>query len=84
VVHDLGRLVTPSLTERPAENYLREIGVGAEAITRHGAWSYYRSRSGYSCDFHPRFDRTGESVTIDSLHSGNRQVYRIDVSALTR
>jgi hypothetical protein len=83
-IHDLGRLGTPALRPGPAQDYLEGVGVGREAIARHGAWSYFRSRSGYSCDFHPRFDRRARSVTIDSIHSGRRQVYRVDVSSLVR
>ncbi len=35
------------------------------------------------CDTHPRFSRDGGSVVIDSTHEGQRQMYLIDVRALT-
>ena len=39
----------------------------------------------FRCDLHPRWDRAGERVVIDSLHSGSRQMAVLDVSeALAR
>ena len=35
------------------------------------------------CDLHPRFSRDGKSVCIDSMHTGKRQMYLLDVSGLT-
>lgn len=32
------------------------------------------------CDLHPRWDRTGRRVCIDSWHEGDRQMYELDVS----
>jgi hypothetical protein len=34
------------------------------------------------CDLHPRWNRDGTQVCIDSVHSGERQVYVLDVSDL--
>ena len=36
--------------------------------------------TGWRCDLHPRFSHDGASVVIDSMHSGERQVYVLDVS----
>jgi hypothetical protein len=84
VVHDLGRLGTPVLALRDSvEDYLTASGVGAGVLAKTGAWNYFRSRSGYSCDFHPRFNRRGSQVCLDSLHTGERQIYTADVSGLT-
>jgi Tol biopolymer transport system component len=37
----------------------------------------------YRCDLHPRWNRRGTQVCIDSTHEGSRQMYVIDVSAVT-
>ncbi len=84
-VIDLGRLGTPVLAPADGvDDYLRRSGVSHAVVAQSGGWSYFRSRSGYSCDFHPRFNRRGTQVCIDSMHSGRRQVYLVDVSTLVR
>jgi hypothetical protein len=35
------------------------------------------------CDLHPRWSRDGRKVSIDSAHTGERQIYSLDVSAIT-
>ncbi len=35
------------------------------------------------CDLHPRWDRRGTQVCIDSIHEGTRQMYVLDVSHVT-
>jgi hypothetical protein len=35
------------------------------------------------CDLHPRWDREGALVCIDSAHEGRRRVYAVDVSGYT-
>lgn len=34
------------------------------------------------CDLHPRWNRTGTQVCIDSVHEGKRQMYIVDVSTV--
>lgn len=34
------------------------------------------------CDLHPRWDRTGTKVCIDSVHENMRQMYVLDVSEI--
>lgn len=35
------------------------------------------------CDLHPRWNRKGNKVCIDSFHEGSRQMYLLDVSSIT-
>lgn len=34
------------------------------------------------CDLHPRWDRRGQRICIDSAHAGTRQMYALDVSLI--
>ena len=36
------------------------------------------------CDLHPRWDRRGRHVCIDSVHDGTRQMYVIDVAGIVQ
>jgi len=36
------------------------------------------------CDLHPRWSRDGNTICIDSLHSGQRQMYLLDVSGIVK
>lgn len=36
------------------------------------------------CDLHPRWRRDGNQVCVDSVHEGSRQMYILDISALTK
>lgn len=83
-VFDLGRLRERSVTLHPSAHYLARTGVGPEALARHGIQEYFRTRSGYACDFHPRFSSRGSMVLIDSVHTGRRAIFGVDVSGIVR
>jgi len=36
------------------------------------------------CDLHPRWNRDGTQICIDSIHEGTRQMYVLDVSDITK
>lgn len=58
---------------RPADGKLVKLGrfyLGRE-------W-----RGEVRCDLHPRWSRDGNSVVIDSMHTGSRQMYLLDVSGI--
>ena len=55
------------------------------ALARHVA--FFRSPPAYTgdvrCDLHPRWSRDGRAVCVDSTDDGTRQVYVLDVGAIT-
>ncbi|MCC6694552.1 MAG: hypothetical protein IT365_02875 [Candidatus Hydrogenedentes bacterium] len=49
-----------------------------------GTFFHPREHSGeFRCDLHPRWDRVGKYICVDSICTGYRQVYLIDVSSIT-
>ncbi|MFJ1251178.1 hypothetical protein [Cupriavidus sp. CuC1] len=53
---------------------------------RHDLGSFYTDpglKKENRCDLHPRWSRDGRHACIDSIHDGERQMYVMDVSALT-
>ncbi|MEO7953531.1 MAG: hypothetical protein ABIR35_05470 [Polaromonas sp.] len=57
-----------------------------EKQVRHDLGSFYtdpKLKKENRCDLHPRWSRDGREVCIDSVHESVRQMYVIDVSALT-
>jgi Tol biopolymer transport system component len=36
------------------------------------------------CDIHPRWSHDGKTITVDSIHSGKRAVYMLDVTELVK
>ena len=37
----------------------------------------------WRCDLHTRWDRQGHTLCFDSTHDGDRQMYKVDVAAIT-
>jgi len=64
----------PLMLYRPSDGKLVHLG------------KFYLERTAsaeFRCDLHPRWNRAGTHITIDSMHSGMRQVYLLDVSSVT-
>lgn len=44
-----------------------------------------KDKGEFRCDLHPRWNRSGTHITIDSMHEGGkRQIYLLDVSGITK
>jgi hypothetical protein len=56
-----------------------DAGVVIEAGAFHAPWRYDGAER---CDLHPRWNRDGTLVSIDSAHEGTRWTYVVDVSRL--
>ena len=56
-----------------------EAGVVVEAGAFHAPWRYDGE---VRCDLHPRWNRDGTQISIDSAHEGVRWTYVVDVSRL--
>ncbi|MCI2395021.1 hypothetical protein [Aliiroseovarius sediminis] len=57
-----------------------------ETGTRHDLGSFYTPPDlgkHNRCDLHPRWNRANTAVCMDSVHEGRRQMYLVDVTALT-
>ena len=67
--------------ERKQNVYLYEV-----ATKRRVPLGHFLSPPEYTgewrCDTHPRFSPNGKMVTIDSPHSGGRQIYLIDIASM--
>ena len=62
--------------------FLYDVATGL----RHDLGSFYTDpglKKENRCDLHPRWSRDGRHACIDSIHDGERQMYVMDVSALT-
>lgn len=58
---------------RPADH--RRIDIGR-------FYSAKKITGEFRCDLHPRWNRDGTQVCIDSIHEGSRQLYVLDVSEI--
>jgi hypothetical protein len=64
--------------DRRQHVYVMNVVTGQAArIASFAAPAQYRGD--YRCDLHPRWNRTGNQICIDSTHDGVRQVYVLDL-----
>ncbi|MCC6488656.1 MAG: hypothetical protein IT364_14255 [Candidatus Hydrogenedentes bacterium] len=60
------------------------LRVADSALVPLGTFFHPREHSGeFRCDLHPRWDRVGKYICVDSICTGYRQIYLIDVSGIT-
>ncbi len=53
-------------------------------LVKLGQFFHPREHSGeFRCDLHPRWDRVGKNICVDSICTGYRQMYLINVSSVT-
>lgn len=57
-------------------------GVDKRILKHFALKNYLFTRSGYHCDFHPRWGAGGKTVFFDSTHEGSRQIYSCDVGGV--
>lgn len=77
------------LTDTPVDqNGMRGLLIFDELTERVLSLARFHVPSRYQgsvrCDLHPRWNRGGTSVCIDSVHEGSRQMYVLDVSDALR
>ena len=47
-------------------------------------YSYKKYQRDKRCDLHPRFNKEGKSLTIDSVANGKRNIYQLDLGQLIK
>ncbi len=76
-------IVNDSYPDKQRLQHLRVLDVEKNVCTVIG--SYYSPPSSVidiRCDLHPRWNRTGNKVSFDSIHEGFRGIYESDISVL--
>jgi hypothetical protein len=79
-------LLVDTYPDRQGLQHLMLYRLRDDRCTEIGAFMLPKSFRGkpWRCDLHPRWNRDGTQVCIDSAHEATRQVYVIDVSSVTR
>lgn len=74
-----GRVITDTYPDRRRISnvyLLKEESLEAETIAR--VFSPFKYDNDVRCDLHPRWNRSGDAVCIDSVYEGKRELYIID------
>ncbi len=69
---------------RLADGYVSEIGKFYSLPDKQYTKNEHWDDSAMRCDLHPRWNRSGTEVCIDSVHEGMRGVYVLDVGDIIR
>lgn len=75
-------LVTDTYPDRYGDQHLRLISLQDDHLFDLGDfYSPLRYRGVVRCDLHPRWDRDGQRICVDSARSGTRALYVIDLES---
>ena len=75
--------ITDTYPDRKREQHLLICNLNNNSITRLTTlYSPYRFRGQVRCDLHPRWDRHGKRICLDTAESGSRQMYIINVAGV--
>lgn len=76
-------LVTDSYPDRARQRHLLLYDLLADSRTDVGRFhAPWRFDGAERCDLHPRWSPDGQTICIDSAHSGHRMTYFVDVRAI--
>lgn len=75
--------VTDTYPDRKHEQHLLLCNLENNSITRMASlYSPYRFRGQVRCDLHPRWDRHGKRICLDTAQSGRREMYLINIAGI--
>ena len=78
-------IVTDSYPDSNCRSKLMLIDTENKDVTVLGEFfSPYEYRGERRCDLHPRFDHQKKSLTFDSVYTGKRHIYSLDLSKLIK
>jgi hypothetical protein len=73
-------MLTDTYPDPNGVQHLLAYNLAEDRLVRLGSLETSYERTGYRADLHPRWDRSGDRVVVDSLADGSRQMYVFDVS----
>ena len=79
---DKSLILTDTYPDKYGEQRLLLYALDQRPIELSRFFSPIRYRGEMRCDLHPRWDRTGQNVCVDSAHCGNRTLYVINLNEL--
>jgi hypothetical protein len=77
-------LLTDTYPDRYGDQHLLLLDASGNLMELSRFFLPVRWRGETRCDLHPRWDRTGRAICIDSAHEGRRALYVIDIDTGSR
>jgi hypothetical protein len=80
-----GRWMAADTYEREGFQRLALVRVSDGTLTEIGRFRHKAETDlvDVRCDLHPRWSPDGKTLTVDSIHDGNRRIYALDVTPIT-